>query len=118
MTAGVIPKRDLPVREFYGRFKHLALAVGAALVLEQPTALLESEVDALIDEARTAAPGSGEYRPQVEAGVEASEELQALLRRRGSDVESARLAHKRLRRSVWTVIPCEYVPCCARTAHD
>lgn len=118
MTLGVAPKRELPVQVLYGRFKHLALSAGATLVLEQPTALLEREIAALAEEARIAAADAGEHRPQLEACAEAAQELHALLRRGGVDVEPARLAHKRLRREVWKVIPCEYVPCCARTADD
>ena len=118
MTASVRPERDALIQALYGRFKHLALAAGATLVLEQPTARLEIEVAALADEARAAAADSGEHRPQLQACVEAAEELHALLRRGGIDVEPARIAHKRLRRDVWKVIPCEYVPCCAGTVHD
>lgn len=118
MTAGPAPDQEALVRALYGRFKHLALAAGAALVLEQPSAPLEHEVAALAAEARTAAADAGEHRPQLEACADAAGELHALLRRGGIDVEPARRAHKRLRREVWKVIPCEYVPCCALRVHD
>ena len=118
MTGGPASAQEAQVQALYSRFKHLALAAGAALVLRQPTAPLEREVAALADEARLAAADPAAPRPQLEACAEAATELHALLRRGGIDVEPARRAHKRLRREVWKVIPCEYVPCCALPAHD
>ena len=52
-------------------------------------------------------------------------ELHELLLRAGerrliaaADTERVRASHRRLRREVWKVVPCEYVPCCAgRTVH-
>jgi hypothetical protein len=103
------------VRELYGRYKHLALATGAALVLDAPVAELETDAAELVADARSAVAVGGEHEPQLRACLDAATELHALLVH-GGGVEAARLAHKRLRREVWKVIPCEYVPCCA-SAH-
>jgi hypothetical protein len=103
------------VRELYRRYKHLALATGAALVLEAPVVELETDAAGLVADARSALATGGEHEPQLPACLDAATELHALLARCG-DVEAARLSHKRLRREVWKVIPCEYVPCCA-SAH-
>jgi hypothetical protein len=100
------------VRELYGRYKHLALASGAALVLDAPVAELRTDAADLVADARTAAAAGGEHEPQLRACLDAATELHAMLVR-GGDAEAARLAHKRLRHEVWKVIPCEYVPCCA-----
>ncbi len=105
------------VRDLYGRYKHLALAAGAALVLDAPRGELAADAAALVADARSAVAAGGELAPQLRACVEAASELERLLVRDG-DVEAAREAHKRLRREVWKVIPCEYVPCCAGRGHE
>jgi hypothetical protein len=118
VTGSLASEQEVQVQALYSRFKHLALAAGAALVLREPTARLEREVAALAAEARIAAADPAAPRPPLAACADAATELHALLRRGGSDVEPARRAHKRLRREVWKVIPCEYVPCCALPVHD
>jgi hypothetical protein len=105
------------VRNLYGRYKHLALAAGAALVLDAPREELASDAAALLADARAAAAAGDSYAPQLRACVDAASELRDLIAT-GGDVEAARETHKRLRREVWKVVPCEYVPCCAGHGHE
>jgi hypothetical protein len=96
--------------ELYARYKGLALSTGAALVLGADTDELAEEAAVLLSDCRSAAAASPE--PQLAACIEAADELCALLAGHG-DVESVRASHRRLRRHVWNILPCEYVPCCA-----
>jgi hypothetical protein len=66
-----------------------------------------------------------ELRAQLDACVAAARELDALLRRGAggepvaAEIEAARATHRALRREVWKVLPCEYVPCGAELhVHD
>jgi hypothetical protein len=104
---------ELRVRELYARYKHLALAAGAALVLDESTETLEREAAELAVAARAAVAVAPAHEPQLQACADAARELHELLLRGGVDTGAARSAHKQLRREVWKVIPCEYVPCCA-----
>jgi hypothetical protein len=99
--------------ELYGRYKTLALAVGAALVLDTPRDELAAEVAALVGDATAAAAAAGGRDLRAAACVDAARDLLALVEAGGADVAAARASHKRLRREMWKVIPCEYVPCCA-----
>jgi hypothetical protein len=109
---------EASVRELYGRYKHLALAAGAALLLEEPVDGLVADAAALAGEARDAAAAEGAaHASQLRACADAASELRELLVRGGDDVGAARRAHKHLRREVWKVVPCEYVPCCASAPH-
>lgn len=101
------------VQGLYGRYKGLALAAGATLLLDAPLGSLEAEVDGLVADACAAASAGGPHAAQFEACVAAAGELRELLVRRGGDVEAVRATHRRLRREVWKIVPCEYVPCCA-----
>lgn len=101
------------VRDLYGRYKLLALAAGAALVLDAPLQPLESEVGGLLADAKSALAGEDTHRTQLRACVDAARELHDLVAHGDGDVEAVRRTHKHLRREVWKVIPCEYVPCCA-----
>jgi len=98
--------------ELYRRYKALALAAGAALVLDAPVRELAGAIDELC--------GAAEGTPCAEPAAD----LRRLVQRsaRGevadADVERVRASHRRLRRTVWTTQPCEYVPCCAGAAHD
>ena len=98
--------------ELYRRYKALALAAGAALVLEAPVGGLARAIEELCEAAEgtpCAAPAN-DLRRLVERsrhGVVAD-----------ADVERVRASHRQLRRTVWTTEPCEYVPCCAGAAHD
>jgi hypothetical protein len=108
---------DVRVRELYERYKSLALAAGATLVLGEPRQELAAEALELLTEARAALADHPSRGLQLEACVRAAEELHHLLAGEGFDVEGVRETHKRLRREVWKVVPCEYVPCCASTGH-
>jgi hypothetical protein len=109
---------EAELRGLYGRYKHLALATGATLVLGAPRQALEQDAAELLADARAAAAGAGANGPGLAACVEAADELHDLLARGGHDVAAVRETHKRLRREVWKVIPCEYVPCCAAAGHE
>ncbi len=108
---------DSRLGELYGRYKKLALAAGAALVLGAPHDALEDEARELLVDARSALADGVRHETQLGACVEAAAELLALLVR-GGDVGAVRSTHKRFRREVWKVIPCEYVPCCAAASHE
>lgn len=105
------------LNRLYGRYKTLALAAGARLVLAEAPESLSGEVGALVADCRSAAAAGPEsLRPQLTACVTAAEGLAALVGDAPpseADVDFARLTHKQLRSEVWKVIPCEYVPCCA-----
>jgi hypothetical protein len=116
-TAAVRSEHDERVRELYARYKSLALAVGAALVLDAPRDELSAEALELLEDARAALLVDSSRRVQLEACVGAAEKLRDLLESDGFDVEAVRATHKRLRREVWKIVPCEYVPCCASTPH-
>jgi hypothetical protein len=121
MTAvAVRGEHDELVGSLYGRYKSLALAAGAALVLDAPRDELSAEALELLADARAGLLLDSSRRVQLEACVEAAEKLRDLLESDGFDVEAARDTHKRLRREVWKIVPCEYVPCCASTpyAHE
>jgi hypothetical protein len=108
------PEHEL--NELYARYKALALAAGAALILDSDVERLAGEVKALLDDARRARRGSSALAPQLSACVEAAAGLGRLLADAPAStaaLEAARASHRRLRREVWNVLPCEYVPCCA-----
>ena len=109
--------RVAEVQSLYGRYKHLALAAGAALVLDAPLEGLEADTAELLADARCAAAAGGRYTAQLAACVAAASELHTLIAE-GGDVDAARRTHRQLRREVWKVIPCEYVPCCAGHANE
>lgn len=96
----------------YRRYKALALAAGAALVLDAPVDELAEAVGALEEEAvgtHCAEPASTLRRllDRARAGEDVV-----------SDLEDVRASHRSLRRRIWTTQPCEYVPCCARGPHE
>jgi hypothetical protein len=96
------------VQELYLRYKALALATGAALVLDGDVDALTREADALLADCRAA---------NIDVCVDAALDLCRLLAGDASALEQARESHRSLRRAVWTVHPCEYVPCCAEHVH-
>jgi hypothetical protein len=115
VAAEVSPEAQL--RELYARYKQLVLATGAALVLDAPREGLERETAALLADARAAAVEPPAHGSQLRACVDAAAQLHRLLEGGGDDVAAVRETHRRLRREVWQVLPCEYVPCCASPAH-
>jgi hypothetical protein len=110
------------LNELYGRYKALALAAGARLVLDEAPESLSGEVGALVADCHAAAASApGALAPQLAACLTAAEGLGALVGDSPpteADVEAARATHKQLRSEVWKVIRCEYVPCCASPRHE
>jgi hypothetical protein len=97
--------------ELYRRFKSLAAAASAALILGESV----DELRPLADELHRDAGGTPCEEPaarlrQLVRGALAGEVSDA-------DLDAVRNSHRRLRREVWTTQPCEYVPCCAGTHH-
>ena len=118
--------REHELRELYARYKGLALATGAALLLEADPGRLLGESAALLEDCgRAASEPRADHAPQLEACVSAARELHELLLRAGEDgdligpedTERVRASHSRLRREVWKVFPCEYVPCSGAHRH-
>jgi hypothetical protein len=106
------------LRELYWRYRRLALAAGAALLLEEdPSADLLEQAARLRDDARSLAGGARSGR--FAACAAAAAELQLLLAgcREQPDappllrLRRVRATHSRLRQEVWDLFPCEYVPC-------
>jgi hypothetical protein len=121
--AAAAPEREL--QDLYARSKMLALAAGAALVLDSSLDGLETQAEQLLEDCLAAHSQVSAFRPQLSACVDTARELRRLLAEadRGAateaDVDRARASHRRLQREVWRVLPCEYVPCCASGhAHD
>jgi hypothetical protein len=111
----------------YARYKHLALGTGAGLMLDAiPTELVE-ETRALVADCRRAAAAAphGPLTPLFEACTGAAVALHDLVLsgREGSGrvpderLRAVRASHSRLRREIWTLTPCEYVPCSAANQH-
>lgn len=96
---------ELP--ELYHRFKSLAVAASASLILGERV----DELRPAVDELHRDAAGTPCEEPAAE--------LRRLVYGEASDAEldAVRTSHRRLRREVWTTQPCEYVPCCAGTHH-
>lgn len=107
------------VRELYTRYKALALATSASLLLGGELGPIAEQVDALVDDCDAAGARRDALGRQTAACAEAAASLLPLLSRDPTPeaLAHARETHLRLRRAVWEVIPCEYVPCCAST-HD
>jgi len=93
--------------ELYRRFKSLAVAASAALILGERV----DELRPVADELHRDAAGTVCEEPAAQ--------LRRLVYGEVSDAEldAVRSSHRRLRREVWTTQPCEYVPCCAGTHH-
>jgi thioredoxin-like negative regulator of GroEL len=115
MSAVTAPAPETELQELYARSKGLTLAAAAALVLEADRAGLAEEADRLLADALDARARVARLAPQLSACVDAAQDLLELLDGSSSeaDVDRARASHRRLRREVWRVLPCEYVPCCA-----
>jgi hypothetical protein len=108
----VVAERE--VTALYSRYKGLALAVGATLVLERDTGELAAEAARLAADARLAGAHAGAlYRAPIEACAGAADDLGELASRPADWQlsERVRASHGRLRREVWKLVPCEYVPC-------
>jgi len=112
---------DATLGRLYARTKALALSIGAALALERTPAgaLTETELH-LAECERAAATRPGELHPHFEACRDAAADLVGLAREAEAgprpspqSLAALRGSHRRLRRLVWEVFDCEYVPCAA-----
>jgi hypothetical protein len=110
---------DAALEHLYRRFKALSLAVSAALMLDRPLGELAGETDALVRECLAAAADTEDGDSPLVECVGAALALSSLVQRASAgestelELAQVRAAHLRLRRGVWAVLPCEYVPCCA-----
>jgi hypothetical protein len=109
---------DAELAGLYGRYKSLALAAAAAAILEDGLDEVRVEAGRLLEDCRAAARHRRRHAEQFEACADAAHVLQASVDEAGpADLEGVRASHRRLRRSVWRVVPFEYVPCCADGHH-
>jgi hypothetical protein len=128
MTVAVAdPSPERELRERYARYKGLALAAGASLLLDVDPDQLAAEAGELLEDCRRAAAApDGAYAPQLDACVAAAAQLHEFLLRATEDAdligpedtERVRASHSLLRREVWKVFPCEYVPCSGAHRHS
>jgi hypothetical protein len=112
----------------YARNKALALSVGAALTLRRRPVGARREVEEHLAECeRAVAERRGAFSPHFAACRSAAAELAGLVREVERDLHmpsrqrlsAVRSSHRSLRRLVWEVFDCEYVPCGAHdAAHD
>jgi hypothetical protein len=111
MSSAVTPRE---LRALYERYKLLALSASAAMILDAPDSDLGAKIDALCEDARAARTRAPHLLRELSACVEAAGRLRVLTSAdpSDSDVEEVRASHRRLRREMWNVFPCEYVPCC------
>ena len=122
MTTGLETRED-EVERLYSRFKTLSLGASAALLLDRPVAGLAVEANTFLAECMRASAAAAEPDAPLVECVAAAWALTALLGRAGGgasttdELAELRTAHARLRREVWNVLPCEYVPCCAVGTH-
>jgi hypothetical protein len=111
----------------YGRNKMLSLSIGATLAFgQQPVGARQDVDEHLADCERALSQCDGELAAQFEACRDAAAALVDLV----AEVEpgpglpskqrlsAVRASHRRLRRLVWEVFECEYVPCCATGGHS
>ena len=98
--------------ELYGRFKSLAVAASAALILGQRLDELAEAVEEL--ECDATGTGCAEPARQLRLLVDRAAAGEAV----EDDLDAVRESHRLLRRDVWTTHPCEYVPCCAAGVHE
>ncbi len=97
--------------ELYRRFKSLAVAASAALILGERVDELQPVADELHrDAAGTSCEEPAERLRRLVHGALSGGPSEA-------ELEAVRASHRSLRREVWTTQPCEYVPCCAGTHH-
>lgn len=105
--------------ELYGANKSLSLSVSAALAMQLPPEVGTEQIDRhLADCERAAAKHDGELAPHFEACRDAAAALADLAREAEGGLapsqrrlDAVRRSHRRLRRLVWEVFECEYVPC-------
>jgi hypothetical protein len=108
--------------DLYARYKSLASAAGACLTLGQSLAALVAPAGALEAETRSAADSDSPLASPFAVCAAATRDLVELIGAHDGDDVSARLAaarasHRALRRQMWDMVECEYVPCCASAPH-
>ncbi len=104
------------LNELYGRERRLLLAVGASLAMGGVPSGALSEAERLAADCETATGGGlEEHFDACRDGAARLVELVEDACRRGASspdrLQAARASHRRLRRLVWDVSGCEYVPC-------
>jgi hypothetical protein len=105
--------------ELYGANKSLSLSISAALALQLPPEVGSEQVDGHLRACeRAAAEHRGELGPHFEACRDAAAALAGLAREAEGGLvpsqqrlDAVRRSHRNLRRLVWEVFDCEYVPC-------
>jgi hypothetical protein len=119
MSVAVATDDARELQALYARYKALALSTGAALMLAGEVTDLGDRLDGLLDDCAAARARGTAHARELSACLDAVADLRPLIDGDTTDraLEDARASHRRLRRAVWDVIPCEYVPCCA-PAHD
>ena len=129
MSAGVLSERATDAAllgELYGENKSLSLAVGAALTLGRRPEVEARVIERHLAECeRAAAERPGELAEHFEACRVAAADLAAMVREVDRDrctpsrqrLSAVRASHRRLRRLVWEVFDCEYVPCGHERSH-
>jgi hypothetical protein len=107
------------LQALYGRYKVLALSTSAALMLGDDVRSLGDRLEELRRDCSAAQRRGTAHDRELAACLAAVADLRPLIDGDTTDrtLEHARASHRRLRRAVWDVIPCEYVPCCA-PGHD
>lgn len=129
MSAAAVGERvgdaDL-LADLYGTNKSLSLSVGAALALGRRPQVGAAEVDSHLEDCeRAVTERPGELGEHFEACRQAAADLVALVAEADRDggtpsarrLQAVRASHRRLRRLVWEVIDCEYVPCGHERSH-
>jgi hypothetical protein len=129
MSAAAVSERTedtVVLGDLYGENKSLSLAIGAALTLgrrpQVETAVIERH---LAECERAVAERPGELAEHFEACRAAAADLAAMVREVDRDrrtpsrqrLGAVRASHRRLRRLVWEVFDCEYVPCGHERSH-
>jgi len=111
------------LKSLYGRYKALAISASAAVILEAPLDGVAVGAEQLLADCRAAARAGGPHAAQLAVCASAASSLYDLVVRAGghevleAELDRARASHRELRREVWNVVPCEYVPCCADDHH-
>ena len=129
MSAGVLSELATDATllgELYGENKSLSLAVGAALTLGRRPEVEATVIERHLAECeRAVAERPGQLAEHFEACRAAAADLTAMVREVDRDrctpsrrrLSAVRASHRRLRRLVWEVFDCEYVPCGHERSH-
>jgi hypothetical protein len=107
-----VSAETLETVELYRRFKTLAVAASASLILDDRAHDLRPAVDELHRDAAGT--------PCEEPATRLRQLVHEALRGEVSNdvLDAVRSSHRALRREVWATQRCEYVPCCAADTHQ